>query len=267
MDKKIRIDKLLVDKGFFKTRERSQEAIKNGIVLVNGLPASKPSSFFNEQSFIQIKEHQEHVSRGALKLGKAIQNFAVNVSGRTAIDVGASTGGFTEVLLGGGAIKVAALDVGYGQLDWKLRTNPRVDVFERKNIRYFTKEDLGYSVDLAVIDVSFISLSKIIQAVKELFENSIEIVALVKPQFEAPKGSAKNGVVRDAEVHKEVLGDLADKMVESGLEVHGVTYSPIKGAKGNIEYFFHLLGPNKESNNVKSLINEVVDEAHGELID
>lgn len=265
MGKKIRLDKFLVDKGFFSTRERSQDAIKNGFVHVNGLPANKPASFVDDQSLIEIKKHAEHVSRGALKLIKALDDFSVEPKDKNVIDVGASTGGFTEVLLSRGAKKVAAVDVGYGQLDWKLRTDPRVDVFERTNIRYFTKAELGYGVDLAVIDVSFISLAKVIVPVKELFQNSIEIVALVKPQFEAPKGSAKNGIVRDADVHEQVLINFADEIKKENLSIVNATYSPVTGAKGNIEFLVHILDANKSPNDVKSLIKKVVEHAHSEL--
>lgn len=266
MGKKVRADKYLVDNDYFTTREKAQAAIQSGLVTVNGMPVTKSGSFIDEKSNVSIIEHKQYVSRGALKLNKAIDTFGVNVVGKIAVDVGASTGGFTQSLLEKGAKQVAAVDVGYGQLDWKIRSDPRVDVFERKNIRYFTREELGYFADLAVIDVSFISILKVLEAVKNLFQHEIEIIALIKPQFEAPKGAAKNGIVRQPEAHRQVLSKLVDKVTEQGFCVNAITYSPVTGAKGNIEFFFLITSPTDICNDVKSIINKVVEDAHGELI-
>lgn len=264
MARKIRADKLLVAKRYFSSREKSRQAIDAGLVYVNGTVLLKPDSLIDENSNIHVKEHKDYVSRGAIKLNKALDDFGIDVKGKIAIDVGASTGGFTQSLLERGAAKVAALDVGYGQLDWKIRTDSKVDIFERKNIRYFTSRELGYFVDLAVIDVSFISLSKVIEPVCGLFgEKPIEIIALAKPQFEAPKGSiGKGGIIKNKTMHKYILETLTEYAHKKGLHVKNITFSPIKGNKGNIEFFIHLSSVDKKAIDIKSAIEETVDKAH-----
>lgn len=254
----------MIAKQYFLSREKSRKAIEAGLVYINGAVLLKPDSLIDEKSDIYIKEHKDYVSRGAIKLNKALDDFGIDISEKVVIDVGASTGGFTQCLLERGAVKVAALDVGYGQLDWKIRTNPKVDVFERKNIRYFTQEELGYFVDLAVIDVSFISLSKVIKPVCDLFGNKpVEIIALVKPQFEAPKGSTgKGGVIKSKTLHKHVLEAIVDYVTGQGLHVTGLTFSTIKGGKGNIEFFIHLSSTAEKGFDIKPAIDETVDKAH-----
>lgn len=265
MGRKIRVDKLLVEKNYFPSRERSRQAIESNLVYADGVLLQKTGTLVDENSDIHIKEHKEYVSRGAIKLNKALDDFGMDIKDKVVIDVGASTGGFTQCLLERGAVKVAALDVGYGQLDWKIRTNPRVDVFERQNIRYFAQKELGYFVDLAVIDVSFISISKVIKPVHSLFgEKPVEIIVLVKPQFEAPKGSVgKGGVVKDEIIHRQVLVKLASFLPDEELFVKDTTFSPLKGAKGNIEFFVHITSIDTgKFENIESFIEKTVKKAH-----
>jgi len=213
-----------------------------GVVYVNGVKEDRPGTKFRPDVEIQIKENiNPYVSRGGLKLEKALKFFGINLEGKTAIDVGASTGGFTDCMLKNGAVKVVAIDVGYGQLAWELRNDPRVICMERTNIRYVKPEDIGIIADFATIDVSFISLKKVIPVVIELIKPDGEIVCLVKPQFEAGREKVgKGGVVRKPETHIEVLQDIISFVLEFNLKIKGLTYSPIKGPEGNIEYLLYL---------------------------
>ncbi|HWP47477.1 MAG TPA: TlyA family RNA methyltransferase [Candidatus Limnocylindrales bacterium] len=239
---KQRLDKLLVLRGLAPTRERSQSLILAGVVLVNEQKIDKPGTLVDENANIRvIGADHPYVSRGGLKLEKALQEFKISVQDKIAIDVGASTGGFTDCLLQHGARKVYAVDVGYGQLAWKLKQDPRVIALERTNIRYVTPDLFKEKMQLAVIDVSFISLTKVLPVILDLLEPTAEIIALVKPQFEVGKGEVgKGGIVKSPEKHRQVLESLRQFAKKLGLEVRGVIPSPIKGTKGNVEFLMFL---------------------------
>ena len=240
-DKKERLDILLVDRGIITSRERAKTSIMAGKVFVDGRRVDKAGEKVPVTANIEYKgEKLPYVSRGGLKLEKAMKNFPITLEGKVCMDIGASTGGFTDCMLQNGASKVFSIDVGYGQFAWKLRTDERVVCMERTNIRYVKPEDLGELVDFASIDVSFISLKKIMPATIELLKDKGEVVALIKPQFEAGKEKVgKKGVVRDIEVHKEVVFGIIDYLIEHNLNVLGVSYSPIKGPEGNIEFLVY----------------------------
>lgn len=236
--KKDRLDSLLAERGFFSSRERAKSAIMAGRVLVNGERIDKAGTKVDWESEIKITGSDlKYVSRGGLKLEKAITQFGLDLSDQTVLDIGASTGGFTDCALQHGAGKVYAVDVGYGQLDWKLRQDERVIVLERTNARYLTKEQVPELVDLITIDASFISLDKIIPAVKQFLQDQGSILALIKPQFEAGREKVgKKGVVRDPRVHQEVIMNILLEAEKHDLNCWGLTYSPITGPEGNIEY-------------------------------
>jgi 23S rRNA (cytidine1920-2'-O)/16S rRNA (cytidine1409-2'-O)-methyltransferase len=240
--------------------------IMAGLVQVDGMRVDKPGSRVSPDSRLTVTgADRPFVSRGGLKLERAVRAFGVDFAGKTVLDVGASTGGFTDCALQHGAARVIALDVGYGQLDWKLRSDPRVEVRERTNIRYVRPEDLGRRVDLVTIDVSFISLEKVLPVVAALLVPGGEVVALVKPQFEAGRNRVgKRGVVRDAAVHREVLERVMQAARAAGFVVLGLTHSPIKGPEGNIEYLLHL-GLDLPEARPAPDIGRVVDEAAAEL--
>lgn len=243
MKVKKRLDVLLVERGFAETRTKAQAIIMSGLVYVQGQKADKPGMSFEENSEIEVRGATcPYVSRGGLKLEKALRDFGVDPTGFVCSDSGASTGGFTDCLLQQGASKVFAIDVGYGQLDWKIRSDPRVVVMERTNVRYVTPEQLGEPLDLSVIDVSFISLRIVLPVIKTfLKENAGQVLCLIKPQFEAGKEKVgKKGVVRDPSVHKEVLDDFVALTEEIGFKILGLTFSPVKGPEGNIEFLAHL---------------------------
>ena len=239
---KKRLDVLLFEKGLCESRERAKTTIMSGVVFVDGQRADKPGTPVSEDSEIEVRGAAlEYVSRGGLKLEKALREFSVSPEGRTCIDCGASTGGFTDCLLKGGADKVYAVDVGYGQLAWSIRSDPRVVVMERTNIRYVTPEQIPDRPSLAVIDVSFISLKLVLPVVRELLADGGEVLCLIKPQFEAGREKVgKKGVVREASTHVEVLENFMKYAAEAGLGVQGLTFSPIKGPEGNIEYLGYL---------------------------
>lgn len=240
--KKERIDKLLVDRGLVSSRERARALILAGAVLVEEQVVDKAGTQIASEAEIRLKgEDISFVSRGGLKLEKGLEAFALDVAGRVAIDVGASTGGFTDCLLQRGARKVFAVDVGYGQLAWSLRTDPRVVNLERTNIRNLQREDLSEIPDLAVIDASFISLGIVLPATLSLLTPGAIVVALIKPQFEVGKGAVgKGGVVRDAGQHEQVVLKIRTLASDLGCEVVGVTESPILGPKGNKEFLICL---------------------------
>ena len=243
MKVKKRLDVLLVERGFAETRTKAQAIIMSGLVYVQGQKADKPGMAFEENSEIEVRGATcPYVSRGGLKLEKALRDFGVDPTGFVCSDSGASTGGFTDCLLQQGASKVFAIDVGYGQLDWKIRSDPRVVVMERTNVRYVTPEQLGEPLDLSVVDVSFISLRIVLPVIKTfLKENAGQVLCLIKPQFEAGKEKVgKKGVVRDPSVHKEVLDDFVALTEEIGFKILGLTFSPVKGPEGNIEFLAHL---------------------------
>jgi len=263
---KERLDVLLVKKGLIETREKAKKAIMAGLVYVNQQKVDKAGAMVHPDDILEIRGNAvPYVSRGGLKLEKALNFFDVSVEGKVFLDVGASTGGFTHCLLENGAKKVYAIDVGYGQLDWRLRQDNRVVVMERTNIRYVTPADLGEAADGAVIDVSFISLKIVLPAVKNLLKSDSPIIALIKPQFEAGREKVgKKGVVRDPRIHKEVLEDIVAFCLGIGLEVKQITYSPITGPEGNIEFLIHLhYGPGATPVHDASLdIEGIVKEAH-----
>lgn len=242
MAKKERLDTLLVRLGHFPSREQAQRAILAGWVKVNQQPATKAGMNTDPDLPISVERPGPgYASRGAHKLLRALEVFALPVENRVAMDVGASTGGFTDVLLRHGARKVYAIDVGYGQLAWELRQDPRVVVHERTNIRHLTPEQLGAErPDLAVIDVSFIGLGKVLPTVRALLTSPGDVIALIKPQFEAgPASVGKGGVVRDPLVHLRVLESVLAQAEQLGYQLQGLTYSPIKGPEGNIEFLAH----------------------------
>ena len=237
--KKERLDKLLLARGLVLTRAKGQGLIMAGEVLVDGVRVDKPGTAVSVEAVIELKATMPYVSRGGFKLAGALDHFKVEVTERVCADVGACTGGFTDVLLQRGAARIYALDVGYGQLDWKLRQDERVVVMERTNARYV--DSLPELVDLTVIDVSFISLRLILPAVKKWLTNDGGVMALVKPQFEAGRRQVgKGGVVRDTAVHRQVLTDILGWCVTNGFQVQGVTRSAIEGADGNVEFLVWL---------------------------
>ena len=239
---KKRLDVLLTEQGYADTRSKAQAIIMSGMVYVDGQKADKPGISYEENVQIEVRgETCPYVSRGGLKLEKALRNFGIQPTDYVCSDSGASTGGFTDCLLQGGARKVFAIDVGYGQLDWKIRSDPRVVVMERTNIRYVKPEDLGEPLDLSVIDVSFISLKIVLPAIRALLKEDGQVVCLIKPQFEAGKDKVgKKGVVREPETHKEVLDHFVALANELEFRILGLTFSPVKGPEGNIEFLAHL---------------------------
>jgi len=233
-----RADVILAERGIFESRERAKAAILAGQVRVDGRLVTKAGEQLAEDSAFEIAEAERYVSRGGKKLAGALEVFGFDPSGLRAVDVGASTGGFTDCLLQRGAASVCAVDVGYGQLAWQLRQDPRVTVFERTNIREAEPEVLGAPFDLVVVDVSFIGLAKILPQLFALMSGGSTLLALVKPQFEAGKGRVgKKGVVRDAATHIEVLESVVHQVRATGLQVRGLTWSPITGPEGNIEFW------------------------------
>ena len=243
MKVKKRLDVLLVERGLSENRTKAQAVIMSGLVDVNSQRADKPGVSYEETVDIQIRGAAcPYVSRGGLKLEKALRDFGVHPVDYVCSDSGASTGGFTDCLLQQGAKKVFAIDVGYGQLDWKIRNDPRVVVMERTNIRYVKAEDLGEPLDLSVIDVSFISLKIVLPAIKNLLKpGQGQVLCLIKPQFEAGRDKVgKKGVVREPETHKEVLDNFVALVGELGFTILGLTFSPVKGPEGNIEFLGHL---------------------------
>ena len=240
--KKQRLDVLLVEKGLAPSREKAKAIIMAGIVYVDGNKEDKAGTTFPENAVIEVKgKTLPYVSRGGLKLEKAMQKFPITLSGKVCMDVGSSTGGFTDCMLQNGAKKVYSIDVGYGQLAWKLRTDERVVNLERTNFRYATREQVPDEIDFSSVDVSFISLYHILPVLNSLLANSGEAVCLIKPQFEAGKEKVgKKGVVRDLNVHLEVVKKIISLAVENGFSVLGLQFSPIKGPEGNIEYLIYL---------------------------
>jgi len=241
--RKERLDNLLMERGLASSRQKAKGLIMAGSVWVGGRKVTKAGREFPIDVEVEVKESplQKYVSRGGLKLETAIKEFELSVQGKVCLDVGASKGGFTDCLLKNGARRVYALDVGYGQLDWKLRNDPRVVNIEKTNIRYFSGKEIKSPIDLATIDVSFISLDKVLPKVKELVGKKGEIVSLIKPQFEAGREKVqRGGVVKDSKVHQEVIDKIKLLARDLGLEVKGLITSPIKGPAGNIEYFIYL---------------------------
>lgn len=243
MKRKERLDVLLVERGFFESRAKAQAVIMSGDVYVDGQKADKAGAAFDWESSIEVRGSVcPYVSRGGLKLEKALRDFGVDPTGYVCSDSGASTGGFTDCLLQQGAKKVFAIDVGYGQLAWKIRSDERVVVMERTNIRHVTREQLGEPLDLSVVDVSFISLKLVLPVIKTLLrQKSGQVLCLIKPQFEAGKEKVgKKGVVRDPAVHLQVLEEFVDLARSLEFTICDLTFSPVKGPEGNIEFLGHL---------------------------
>ena len=239
---KKRLDMLMMERALAPSREKAKAFIMAGDVYVDGQKEDKAGTMFPETVKIEVRGNTlPYVSRGGLKLEKAMKNFDVTLDSKVCMDVGASTGGFTDCMLQNGAVKVYSIDVGYGQLDWKLRNDPRVVCMEKTNIRYVTPEQIGEPVEFASIDVAFISLTKVLEPVRELLCPGGEVVALIKPQFEAGREQVgKKGVVRDKSVHLEVIKKVLEYALSIGFSVLNLEFSPIKGPEGNIEYLAHL---------------------------
>ena len=266
--KKERLDILLVEKGICESREKAKTNIMAGLIFVDGQRVDKAGEKVKVDADIVFKgEKLKYVSRGGLKLEKAMNTFGIDLTDKVCMDIGASTGGFTDCMLQNNASKVFAVDVGYGQFAWKLRTDERVVCMEKTNIRYVTPEDIGIALDFASIDVSFISLRTIMPAVKALLGDKGEVVALIKPQFEAGRDKVgKKGVVRDKEVHLEVINTIIKFLIENELNVLGLSYSPIKGPEGNREYLVYFTkDKDKEGSFELSQIEDVVNESHSQL--
>ncbi len=265
--KKERLDVLLVEQGFFDSRENAKRHIMAGIILVNDVPVDKAGTKVPADARLRIKGHvMPYVGRGGYKLEKAIKTFGIDMTGKVMADIGASTGGFTDCALQNGAAKVFAIDVGTNQLDWKLRSNPQVVNMEKTNIKVVTEETLGEKVDLVSTDVSFISVLKIIPAVKSILKEDGAMAILIKPQFEAGKEKVgKGGIVRDAKVHEEVIADTLAAFEEEGFYTWDLTFSPIKGGSGNIEFLAYLKWEKPETAVDLMKIHEVVEEAHETL--
>ncbi|GAA0069198.1 TlyA family rRNA (cytidine-2'-O)-methyltransferase [Clostridium sardiniense] len=267
-DKKERLDVLLVDRGIISSRERAKTNIMAGKVFVDGQRVDKAGAKVSVTSNIEFKgDTIPYVSRGGLKLEKAMKEFPLVLDGKVCMDIGASTGGFTDCMLQNGARKVFSVDVGYGQFAWKLRTDERVVCMERTNIRYVTPEDIGEKLDFASIDVSFISLKTIMPATINLLKDDGEVVALIKPQFEAGREKVgKKGVVREESTHKEVVNSIVNYLLEHDLNILGVSYSPIKGPEGNIEYLVYFTKNKEKVSNFKMEdIENVVSASHSEI--
>lgn len=271
VSRKKRLDVVILERGLALSRQQAKGLVMAGRVYVDSKKIEKPGFLVDSSSDIRIMEHAlPYASRGGFKLEKAVQKFSINLDGLVVADIGASTGGFTDCMLKKGARKVYAVDVGYGQLAWPLRQDPRVVVLERTNARYLTQEKLGETVDLVTVDVSFISLTKLLSSIHGILREGGKAVALVKPQFEAGKFRVgKKGVVRDPFVHKEVLKGLIAAALEKGFAIQDLTYSPLKGPKGNIEFFIYMLKNGVVSSDMpvslQSKIENTVMEAHQEL--
>ena len=241
---KERLDVLLVERGLAPSREKAKTLIMAGDVFVNGQREDKPGTTFSEDKITSLEVRGEklpYVSRGGLKLEKAVKNFDFSLKDKVCMDIGASTGGFTDCMLQNGATKVYSVDVGHGQLDWKLRSDERVVCMEKTNFRYMVRDDISDDLDFASCDVSFISLTKILLPARRLLKDGGEMVCLIKPQFEAGKEKVgKKGVVRDPKVHEEVVHRIIDFTAIAGFEVLHLDFSPIKGPEGNIEYLVHI---------------------------
>ncbi|MGN0704923.1 MAG: TlyA family RNA methyltransferase [Lentihominibacter sp.] len=262
---KNRLDVMLTEKNMFPSREKAKASIMAGLVYVDGQRIDKPGTPVDENAEITVREALcPYVSRGGLKLEKALELFDFTLDGAVAVDIGASTGGFTDCMLQKGARKVFAIDVGYGQLDWKLRNDPRVVNMEKVNIRYLDMDTVDKDIDFISIDVSFISLKLVFPVAAQLLAETGSLVCLVKPQFEAGRSQVgRKGIVRDPAVHREVIENVAGYAADNGLYCHGLTYSPVTGTKGNIEYLMFL---RKLPSDTEINIEETVRSSHEELV-
>ena len=264
---KERLDVLLVNRGLASSREKAKTMIMEGNVFVNNNREDKAGSMFPDDCNIEIKGNTlKYVSRGGLKLEKAMTHFGITLDGKICMDIGASTGGFTDCMLQNGASKVYAVDVGYGQFAWKLRQDERVVCMEKTNIRYVTPNDIDDALDFASVDVSFISLTKVLGPARELLKEHGQMVCLIKPQFEAGREKVgKKGVVREKSVHEEVIEKIITFALENGFSIHNLEYSPIKGPEGNIEYLVYIEKDENPKKEESVDIHEVVEAAHGSL--
>ena len=267
MSMKERLDVLLVQKGLAPSREKAKTMIMEGNVFVDNQREDKAGTFFDPSVNIEIHGNTlRYVSRGGLKLEKAMAQFGITLDDKVCMDIGASTGGFTDCMLQNGAKKVYAVDVGYGQFAWKLRQDPRVVCMEKTNIRYVTPEDIGDALNFASVDVSFISLTKVLGPARALLKDNGQMVCLIKPQFEAGREKVgKKGVVRDKAVHEEVINKVIDFALEIGFSIHNLEYSPIKGPEGNIEYLVYIEKTSEAAKEESVDVHAVVEAAHGEL--
>lgn len=267
MSNKTRLDVLLVERGLEQTRQRAQAMIMSGLVFVDGQRVDKAGTAIPNDAQVEVRGNTlRYVSRGGLKLEKAMTTFGLRLDGCICADIGASTGGFTDCMLQNGASKVYSVDVGYGQLAWQLRTDPRVVNLERTNARYLTREQIPEEIDFFSVDVSFISLKIILPAVRPLLKDGGKAVCLIKPQFEAGREKVgKKGVVRDKAVHEEVVQMICDFAVENGYSVLGLTFSPVKGPEGNIEYLVFLQKSDAPVNTAESTPHEIVEASHAAL--
>ena len=264
---KEHLDVLLVSRGLAPSREKAKTMIMEGNVFVNNNREDKAGSTFADDCKIEIHGNTlKYVSRGGLKLEKAMTHFGITLDGKVCMDIGASTGGFTDCMLQNGASKVYSVDVGYGQFAWKLRQDPRVVCMEKTNIRYVTPEDIDDALDFASVDVSFISLTKVLGPARALLKDNGQMVCLIKPQFEAGREKVgKKGVVRDKAVHEEVINKVIDFALEIGFSIHNLEYSPIKGPEGNIEYLVYIEKTSEAVKEESVDVHAVVEAAHGEL--
>lgn len=264
---KVRLDTLLCTRGLVNSREKSRAMIIAGEIEVDGTRVDKPGTRVEENAKLHIKSRRmKYVSRGGFKLEGAVEDLHIEFSGKVVLDVGASTGGYTDCALQNGAVRVFALDVGYGQLDWSLRNDPRVKVIERTNIRYFNLEQLGEQVDIITMDVSFISTCLIYPVLVDLLKDDGDIICLIKPQFEAGRDKVgKRGVVKEPAVHRQVLLHCISGAFAAGLNCVGMSYSHIKGPEGNIEYFLHFKKRLEPLAHMAELVEEIVLKAHATL--
>ncbi|MCR5544521.1 MAG: TlyA family RNA methyltransferase [Eubacterium sp.] len=272
---KKRLDILMVEKNLAESREKAKRIIMSGIVYVDGEKEDKAGSTFEETALIEVRgKTLKYVSRGGLKLEKAMQSFPIDLTGNVCMDVGASTGGFTDCMLQCGAVKVYSVDVGHGQLDWKLRNDERVVCMEKTNIRYVEPKDIDEPVSFASVDVSFISLSKVLPPLRKLLRADGSVVCLIKPQFEAGREKVgKKGVVRDRAVHVEVIDNVLDFTMKEGFDILGLDFSPVKGPEGNIEYLMYIKKTDDEAEDFRTGENttgisseDLVKESH-EVLD
>ena len=262
--KKIRLDDLLIQRGYFADRGEALRAVLAHEVRANDVYPTSAAVLVSPDADVFVRNRRAYVSRGGHKLQGALDAFAQDVRGARCIDIGSSTGGFTDCLLQQGASKVFAIDVGYGQLAWKIRSDPRVVVMERTNIRYVTPEDLGEPLDLSVVDVSFISLKIVLPAIQKLLKPTGQVLCLIKPQFEAGKENVgKKGVVRDPAVHAQVLRDFTALVASLNFTIRNLTFSPVKGPEGNIEFLAHL--SMEPGENHYPPLHELVEQAHAAL--
>lgn len=267
MAEKIRLDAAVFEKGLTDSREKAKALIMAGQIFVNNQKSDKPGTQVKFDDIIELRgEKLKYVSRGGLKLEKAVERFSFSLQNKICADIGASTGGFTDCMLQNNATKVYAIDVGYGQLAWKLRTDSRVVNLERTNFRYVTKTEIPDELEFCSVDVSFISLSIILPVMKTLMKNNAEAVCLIKPQFEAGKEKVgKKGVVRDPDVHIEVIEKIISVANTEGFSVVNLDFSPIKGPEGNIEYLIHIINDNKGTINEQISAKKIVSLSHNTL--